>query len=382
MTDIPIPFSGVHPDLPGGQWTRPFTVQQLVEIGLELMEQFLRRVVNAVVGVFIPGLDAFGQLQDWANDLMNVVNGLVSGLQNLITGLLTAPAAFLGNIFDVLVDGVNTLGNMIGGLFTGFGGIPGTGSGTGGAALVEDLLNQAGLALPSLNQTVQGLSQDVQALQQGELTGKSFVVNFADYPDGESESVGVPFDIDYTGTGSGRSVIVNGVSRWNKVADGDVEAIARYNGPANDGLDTDTDTDYQWLQAAASWPMDVGAEQQFCCRMNDDKDSFVYIKGYRPAPLNFRCELGCVVGGVPTVFVTDVPAGWSLNLSIKAGVEGDPYRFQVFSGPDKIIDEVDGDEVSEVGADFRGWGWGGATADNGNAGLAAATRVSCSDNDI
>lgn len=148
MTEPAFPFPGVHPEglaRVGGEWTRPFTIQQLVEIGLELMEQFLARVVNAVVGIFIPGLDAFGQLQQWATDLMNLVNGVVGGLANLINGLLTAPANFLGSIFDVLVDGVVTFGNMIGGLFGAFGGLPGTGSGGGGAALVADLLEKAGI---------------------------------------------------------------------------------------------------------------------------------------------------------------------------------------------------------------------------------------------
>lgn len=330
----------------------------------------------------IPTVD---DLIDWITSLIGfdlftlpgILTDLINGLANLINGLLTSPADFLGNIFNVVVDGINTLGQMIGGLFGAFGGI--TGTGAGGAVLVSDLLEAAGVTVPGLNQTVSGLSADVQALQQADNPGKNFVVNFADYEDGESESVGVPFDIDYTGTGSGRSVILNGVSTWNKVADGDVEAVGRYNGPANDGVDTETSTDAQWLQATAKGPMDVGAEQAFFARMNEDKDSYVYIKGYRPGPLNFRCELGCVVDGVPTVFATDVPAGWSLNLSLKAGVEGDPYRFQVFSGSSLIIDETDDLEVSEVGSDFRGWGWGGSTANGGAAGLASATRVSCSD---
>ena len=866
MTDIPdwvtaVPAAaGVHPEglaQTGGAWTRPFTVQQLVEIGLELMEQFLKRVVNAVVGVFIPGLDAFTQLKNWALDIGSAIQDLVDGLQNLITGLLTAPANFLGNIFDVFVDGVNTLGQMIGGLFTGFGGIPGGGSGDGGAALVADLLEKAGLvtdtaisasedaedaleaadealanwadwlgegewanvvasvqdflntkqdasdakedaseakgdasealgnwtdflsegswgdiaaavsdflstkstagtassnastalgnwttflssgswanvgaavsdfldtkndasqalsdaddakndatqalgnwtnflsegswgsigdavtdflstkddagaaksnasqalgnwtsflsggswanvgaavsdfldtkndasqalsdasdakddatqalgnwtsflsegswgdigeavsdflstkstastassnattalgnwtnflsggswanigdavsdflstkstasdaaedasqalidaseakndasealgnwtdflsegswgdiaaavsdflstkstagtassnastalgnwtnflsggswanagaaasdinstkstastaasnastalgnwtallsegswanaaaaaaeilgakstaesaqsevsdtqegivdnvlpgagtgasgvgqAMLALAQTVLGLSQDVQDLQQQQssenFSGRSFIINFADYPNGESESVGVPFDLDYTGSGSGRSVIANGVSTWNRVVDGDVQVIGRY-----DNTVDETETDFQWLQATAVSPMGVGAEEAFCARMNADKDSYVYIKGYRPSLFEFKCELGCYVNGVKTVFVTDVDATFSLNLGLKAGIGNNPYHFQVYSGPNVIIDYVDENEVSEVGEDFRGWGFFASTANNGQAIPAAASRVQCSDN--
>lgn len=248
--------------------------------------------------------------------------------------------------------------------------LPGAGSGTDGA----------GVALGSAAQTLTGLVQDVQALQQAQSTGKTFVINFADYPNGESEAVGVPFDLNYTGTGTGRSVIVNGVSTWNTVADGDVQVIGRYNGPANDGLDTDTDSDYQLLQATAKWPMEVGATQGFCTRMSEDMLSFIYVLGYRPALFTFRCEVGCYVNGVKTV-LDDKPAGFSLALSAKIGdfENSDPYRIEVFSGNDPIINVTDESEVSELGSDFRGWGYLATTAGNGAAAPAAATRVQCSD---
>lgn len=88
---------GIHKKPPrrGGEFTFPFTPQQLFEIGAELIEQFLRRVVNAVAGVFIPGVDAFSQLQDWANNI----------------------GEFIGNIFDTIVDALN---DLLGGVFGGF----------------------------------------------------------------------------------------------------------------------------------------------------------------------------------------------------------------------------------------------------------------------
>lgn len=249
--------------------------------------------------------------------------------------------------------------------------LPGAGSGAEGA----------GVALGSAAQTMIGLVQDVQALQQAQSAGKSFVINYADYADGESETVGVPLDLDYSGTGSGRSVIVNGVSTWNRVADGDVQVLGRYNGPNNDGLNTDTDTDYQVLQATAKGPMDIGAEESFCARESADKQSRVYIRGYRPSLFSFRCELGCYVAGVKTVFATDVPAGFSLNLAMLAGdlENADPYRFRVFSGNSLIVDYTDTDEVSALGSGFRGWGFYAATADGGNAIPASASRVQCAD---
>ncbi len=64
-----IPFAdGIHREQ-SSPLTRPFTQQQLLEIGQQLIEQFLGWVVKAVVGAFIPGVSSFDQLRDWAENL-------------------------------------------------------------------------------------------------------------------------------------------------------------------------------------------------------------------------------------------------------------------------------------------------------------------------
>ena len=104
MTEVPdwasadIPWRPVHQP-PANQWTRPFTPQQLQEIGKELIEQFIRQVVLAVVGSFIPGNHgaAFDQLKAWADDLPNQIVAFI----NAATGLNFASwSAFVASLDD------------------------------------------------------------------------------------------------------------------------------------------------------------------------------------------------------------------------------------------------------------------------------------------
>ena len=81
MTDQPpdwavsVPSTDLIHQRPVQEVTRPFEQQSLLEIGLQLIEQFLSQVVEALVGVFIPGGlgSAFEQLRDWADDLGDMV---------------------------------------------------------------------------------------------------------------------------------------------------------------------------------------------------------------------------------------------------------------------------------------------------------------------
>lgn len=138
MTDTPdwvaeTPGAPVH-NLPTKQDLKfPFTPAQLLEIGGQLIEQFLRRVVEAVVGFFVPGAGpAFDQLFDWAHDLGTAawsafnqvgqlisdigghvisdvsaaINGAVSGLSSLVNNLLHNAGAVIGAIPQTIVSGL------------------------------------------------------------------------------------------------------------------------------------------------------------------------------------------------------------------------------------------------------------------------------------
>lgn len=84
---------GIHQEQQN-QLTRAFTPQQLVEIGLELIEQFLKRVVLALVGHFIPGRSAFDQLKDFAEsipivgDIIRIVEQLLTSAPNIARAIL------------------------------------------------------------------------------------------------------------------------------------------------------------------------------------------------------------------------------------------------------------------------------------------------------
>lgn len=58
----------VHPSADAG-FKRPFSQQQLLQMGADLLEQMLRRVVLAITHAFLPGIPAFEQLQQWADSI-------------------------------------------------------------------------------------------------------------------------------------------------------------------------------------------------------------------------------------------------------------------------------------------------------------------------
>lgn len=168
------PGAPVHASLSkvGGPWTRPFTPGQLIEIGGQLIEQFLRKVTEALVGFFIPGAGpAFDQLFDWAHnlataaygafndigelisniggavigDVADAINGAVSGLTNLLDDLLHNASAVIGNIPKSLVSGLNDaldaatefVQNVIDAIISGIRRVPFVGGSI--ANLIEDL---------------------------------------------------------------------------------------------------------------------------------------------------------------------------------------------------------------------------------------------------
>lgn len=245
--------------------------------------------------------------------------------------------------------------------------------------------DDASTGLRSIAETVMGLSQDVQSLKTAQAgsasSGKNYAVDFTQYPDGTFVADGVPFDLTHTGTGSGSQVISGGQSAWNTVADGDVVLYGKY----NDGTNTDTDSDYQWIRATGASAMGYSGGNtaaNFCCgRVNSSFDTYVYVKGYRNGNFanGFKAELGCFVSGTQHVFATNISVTWNYSISFKIGVDGDPYRFQVFSGNTLIEDYTDSAHVSSVGSSFRGWGFRADTAGGGSIAPGSGTFFGAAD---
>lgn len=161
MTDTPdwvtdTPGAPVH-NLPTKQdLTFPFTPQQLLEIGGQLIEQFLRRVVEAVVGFFVPGAGpAFDQLFDWAHDLGTAAWGAFNQVGQLISDI---GGHVIGDVSAALNGAVNGL-----------------------ASLVNNLLHNAGAVIGSIPQTiVTGLNGALSALTSGVAAATQFVQQVID----------------------------------------------------------------------------------------------------------------------------------------------------------------------------------------------------------
>jgi hypothetical protein len=80
---LEVPFAPVHQKPSGTDLTRPFTAQQLIEFGLQLMEQLIKRVVLAVAGFFIPGLPSFDQLKNWAENLPGQITRFINNIAGI-----------------------------------------------------------------------------------------------------------------------------------------------------------------------------------------------------------------------------------------------------------------------------------------------------------
>ncbi|MCV7255352.1 hypothetical protein H7J86_24620 [Mycobacterium hackensackense] len=133
-----IPSAPVH-EQDQDQFTRAFSPQQMLSFGAELIEQFLRRVVQAVRGVFVNGVAAFDQLFDWAQELAgaafdafnkigrlisrvggeviedvgDAIKGTAITLSKLSSDLLHNTAAVIGSIPQALVSGLNGALNVL-----------------------------------------------------------------------------------------------------------------------------------------------------------------------------------------------------------------------------------------------------------------------------
>lgn len=117
-----VPSAPVHREQ-GGGLTRPFTPQQLQEFGKGFVEQFIARVVLAVVGTLIPGVSSFDQLRNWAEhlpvvgDIIRIINGLFSGIFGGIDfNNPPTPEQIWQNVVNTLIKPLNAFAELIGGL--------------------------------------------------------------------------------------------------------------------------------------------------------------------------------------------------------------------------------------------------------------------------
>ncbi|AEJ95422.1 structural protein [Mycobacterium phage Microwolf] len=306
--------------------------------------------------------DTFGALATEVHQVLEILAGLavtpINSTVQAVKDWWTQMTSGLGNAVTDLTKHINNTVNKFLGL-----------TGTGHTA--EDAAAAMGTIYNQVRTSAQQL-QDLMAEQTGAAhSGKSYVVSFSNMPNGPFPS---EFDLTYSGTGTGYIAIQDGKAVWVKVADGDREVMGKYN-------DGDTLTDYQNISGTVANPMDNGAKNWVFGRCNAAKTSYVYAVGTRNSLLDFRAELGCVVGGVKYVFATNVPANPNFNLGVKIGTGKGLRNFQVISGNEVIIDYTDTAGISQVGANYRGWGFISSTSNGGNNVPAQAVLLTCSDAD-
>lgn len=107
------PNPGVHtrPPRAGGELRPPFTHQELVEIGKELFEQFIKRVVLAIVNQVPLGGQAFQMLSEWADTLDGRIGSFLDAFDGI--DLNGSPGAILRAITGAFLDGVGQFLSLI-----------------------------------------------------------------------------------------------------------------------------------------------------------------------------------------------------------------------------------------------------------------------------
>lgn len=243
--------------------------------------------------------------------------------------------------------------------------------------LIGTTIPGAAAAMSGITNTIVQNSQAVQALQTSGTananSGQNYAVSFAPYPNGALPPMFTP---TYSGPGASTIGISGGQAVMNMVPGADRAVFCLYNAGV-------TNTDYQLLGATISGAMGYSggaSASNYLYGRVKDANNYVYARYYTNGALQFYAELGAVVAGVKTVFGTNIPLPISTTQWLYCGTVAGANVFQLMSGSSVVYSKTDTAGISQIGAGFRGWSWGAATANNGAAAPAAGVAVSCADN--
>ncbi|BAP98791.1 hypothetical protein [Mycobacteroides abscessus] len=205
-----VPSAPVHREQ-GGGLTRPFTAQQLQEFGKGFVEQFLGRVVLAVMGHLIPGVGSFDQLREWAKDkpglgdLVELLTGIEDGDENDLgtwaLGIRNALAGIdLAHPESILTAIAKVAGQFLKGV------IPASWV----ADVAHDLLGGAG-GFTDPKMVEDNPYWRFDAAQNGHLSGKSIYLN----ADGQLHAISIkdPFNV-----AAGQAVDISASAMWQGVS--------------------------------------------------------------------------------------------------------------------------------------------------------------------
>ncbi|MDM2398175.1 hypothetical protein PP613_03975 [Mycobacteroides abscessus] len=204
-----IPSAPVHKEQ-GSGLNRPFTPQQLQEFGKGFIEQFIGRVVLAVVGHLIPGVGSFDQLREWAKDkpglgdLVELLTGIEDGDENDLGTWALGIRNALSGIDLAHPESILTAIAKVAGQF-----LKGVIPASWVADVAHDLLGGAG-GFTDPKMVEDNPYWRFDAAQNGHLSGKSIYVN----ADGHTYAISIkdPFNV-----AAGQTVDIAASAMWQGV---------------------------------------------------------------------------------------------------------------------------------------------------------------------
>ncbi|MFM8798747.1 MAG: hypothetical protein ACKODT_07305 [Fluviibacter sp.] len=204
------------------------------------------------------------------------------------------------------------------------GGNPDATGAAGAVAGLKNIFTELGKAWTAINSLQTSKSSSVVK------TG-FWEVDFADFNGssvtGSSGSI-AGFNLTYSGAGTSTIGVSNGVCQWtvNDTASRDAKMV----------YGTATSTDYQTIRGTMSAPPQApsGTTPYFyaIARSDSSGNSYVFARAYAVSFGNYKADMGYVLNGVETLWVTGVALTWSLNMKFVAGVGNNVRSYQVWSG--------------------------------------------------
>jgi hypothetical protein len=210
-------------------------------------------------------------------------------------------------------------------------GVLSTGEDSASGTVIENVT----AALTRTYITLQDHSIEIQKLQSekasAQVKGVVYNINFNSYPNGAFSTTASPgsnsFFVTYSGSGTSTLGVQSGVAQWYNTNNVDRNATLLYNKPTN--------TDYQVIAGTMTTPPQQGTgTPRFHAigRSNSTGNTFVWARAYCDGFLSFKGEIGRTVSGVETVWATNIPLTWSLDMKFVLGVGTNPRQYQVYSG--------------------------------------------------
>jgi hypothetical protein len=223
---------------------------------------------------------------------------------------------------------------------------------------------------------IANLKSDREVTNNG---GKTIRVSFKDYPNAASlPTTGAQrWSTTYSGSGTATFGTNGGKAGWIGSTSGSRTAKVIYLGDGTAGSEK-TLTDYQVLRGVLE---DVPLNQEFMAmaRVADDGNSYIWAKAIATLgflTVNVTGAIGCVVNGTSYTWVQNIPLTWSTEMQLKCGVDGDPYKFQVFSGTTLVVNYTDTAKQSRVGEAYRRFGAIAKCGNNATSGTISTVTVS------